>query len=311
MATVKKILQKYDYDIAFDEDVGTNLIAWNTGLMVFFVTLTLAVNLMLSSISQSWINGLSGSLTIEMKPPVTSLENTASDYQAQRNFREKVKKVTTMLRNQENILEARLLSDNEVRELIEPWIGENSALDTLTLPVLIDVKLISKNTDITDLKLELTKTDPTASIDNHSDTIQDIESVTNTASGFVSLLTAIIIFLATISISGIIRSKLLIHKHEVETLHLIGASNEYIARQFRQHTLNNTIKGAGMGVIFTIITLIIVGTITQTLNTNIFAYLRVMPLQWLLLIISPVVIGSFISHLTAQAAALRELSKLT
>lgn len=308
---VKKIFQKYDYDIAFDEDVGTNLIAWNTGLMVFFVTLTLAVSLTLSSMSKSWIDGLSGSLTIEMKPPVTSLENTATDYKAQRDFRNEVTTVMDMLRNREEITEARLLSDAEVRELIKPWIGDNSALDTLTLPTLIDVKLIYNRVDLTNLKIELTKLAPTASIDNHADTIQDIENVMSTASGFVSLLTIIIVFLATISISGIIRSKLLIHKHEVETLHLIGASNEYIARQFRQHTLHNTVKGAIIGVLFTIIILIAVGVITETLNTNIFAYFKVMPLEWLLLIISPVVIGSFIAHITAQAAALRELSKLT
>jgi len=307
----KKIFQKYAYDIAFDDDIGTNLIAWNTGLMVFFVTLTLALNLALSSVSQSWLDDLSGSLTIEMKPPVTSLENTAADYQIQKGFRDKVQELMTMLRNQEVVAEARLLSDNEVRKLIEPWIGENAVLETISLPTLIDVKLANNAADLSNLKLELTKIDPTASVDNHSDTINDIKNVTSTAKGFASLLTIIVIFLAIASISGIIRSKLLIHKNEVETLHLIGASNEYIARQFRQHTLHNTIKGAVIGVVFTIAALLTIGIITRTLNANIFEYFKVMPMHWTLLVIAPVVMGAFIAHLTAQAAALRELSKLT
>jgi len=305
----KKFFQKYDYDIAFDEDVGTNLIAWNTGLMVFFVTLTLAVNLALSSLSKNWMDTLAGSLTIEVKPPITSVEKNATDHQIEKDFSNKIKEILAFLRDTPGVADTRLLPDSEVRDLIEPWIGDNTALETLVLPTLIDVKK-GVGLDLDKLKADLTNIEPSASVDTHSDTIKDIEKVMNTARAFVSLLTALIIFLATVSISGIIRSKLLIHRHEVETLHLIGAGNEYIARQFRQHTLHNTIKGAVTGVIFTVVTLVTISIATDTLESGLVTYVKVMPIEWFLLVIGPVVVGSLIAHLTAQAAALRELSKL-
>lgn len=305
----KLFFAKYDYDIAFDEEVGTNLISWNTGLMVFFVTLTLAVNLMLSSISKTWIEELSGALTIEIKPPIVAVDTEKTNETSQQEFSAKIKDIMSMLRRNVNVKEARLLADSEVRDLIKPWIGDNIALEAMPLPTLIDVR-INDDANITQLKLDLTKIEPSATVDRHSDTIQDIEKIINTTGAFVSLLTTLIVFLAIVSISGIIRSKLMIHKDEVETLHLIGASNEYIARQFRHHTLHKTLKGAIIGMALTVVTLIIIGSTTQTLNSHVVSYMQVMPWHWLLLVASPVIMGAAIAHITAQAAALKELSRL-
>jgi len=306
----KQFFKKYSYDIALDEEVGTNLISWTTGLMVFFVTLTLATNLGLSSLSKNWITDLSGTLTVEIKPPIKSNQSAAVHTQSKKKFKNKINKIMSMLHSRKDIAEARLLSDKEIRDLIEPWIGENTALDAIPLPTLIDIK-ISENTNTTQLKLDLTKIEPSVSIDNHTDTIDDIQKIIQTSSSFIFILSIIIASLAVISISGIVRSKLLIHKVEIETLHLIGASNEYIAKQFRHHTLHNTLKGALIGVGFTFITLTAIGLVTKTLNTDIFHYISLMPLHWFLLATAPVVIGTTIAHLTAQATALRELSKLT
>ncbi len=304
-----KIFKKYSYDIAFNEEVGNHLVSWVTGLMVFFVTLTLAVNIALSSVTATWVDELSGSVTVELKPPIKSSKSAAVFINSQKKFKQKVENIMTMLRNREDIEEAHLLTDSDIRDLIMPWIGSNISLDTIPLPTLIDVKT-TDNTNLTQLTLELTKIDPTASIDTHKATITDIDKMINTTSIFVMLLSLIISALAVISISGIVRSKLLIHKTEVETLHLMGATNEHIASQFRHHTLNRTLTGSIAGTIFTIITLISVAAITNTLNADVFAYIKIMPFEWILIIISPVVVGVAIAHLTAQATALREISKL-
>ncbi len=304
-----KIFKKYNYDIALNEEVGSQLVSWVTGLMVFFVTLTLAVNMALSSISLTWVDQLSGSLTIELKPPIQASKSAAVFINSQKQFQEKVENIMTMLRNSDGIEEAHLLTDVDIRNLIMPWIGNNISLDTIPLPTLIDVKTV-ENANLTQLKLELTKIDPSASIDTHSTSIDDLQKIINTSSLFVMLITLVIAILAIISISGMVRSKLMVHKLEVETLHLMGASNEHIASQFRHHTLQKTVIGSIAGSIFTIITLVSIASVTDTLNANIFAYIKIMPIEWVLIIISPIIVGIAIAHLTAQATALREISKL-
>src|SRR6202012_4076903 len=111
------------------------------------------------------------------------------------------------------------------------------------LPALLDVKL-TPDANVARIESSIKAIEPTATVDSQSATLGNVKSLVNTANLFMFLLTGVIVALAVVTISGIVRSKLLIHQSEVETLHLIGPSDEYIARQFRQHTLRGTLRCA-------------------------------------------------------------------
>lgn len=305
----RKLFRKYTYDISLDEGAGEHLIIWVTGLMVFFVTLALAINFGLSTITKSWVTGLSGTLTVEIKPPFSSTEGETITPQTVQKFEESVKQVMTLLDDSSAVSEARLLSQTEIESLIEPWMGRGEQMDAIPLPALIDVKL-TPNADVVKLQSDLKTIEPSATIDSHTDTLDDVKTLVNTATLFMLLLTGVIVALAVASISGIVRSKLLIHQSEVETLHLIGASDEYIARQFRHYTLRDTIKGALIGLGCTLVTLAGLGAVTYSIESNIFPHVHFIPLQWITLLLLPIISGSLIAHLTAQATVLKELSRL-
>ena len=314
-----KHLKKYTYDISLDEGVGAKLVSWVTGLMVFFVTLTLALNFGLSSVVGVWVNGLSGTLTIEIKPPLSPADGGKITPQSQRAFEDSIRNVLAMLKSNPAVKTARQLSEPEIKDLIEPWLGQdsasgsgnagNTALDAIPLPALIDIKL-APDADIGKLRTSLKLIEPDATIDNQDGALNNVKTLVGTASLFMLLLTAVIIALAIVTISGIVRSKLLIHQSEVETLHLIGASDEYIARQFRQHTLRGTLRGALAGLGCMLLTMLVIGAVTHTIESSFLPHLKLMPLQWAALLLLPLVSGSLIAHLTAQATVLKELSRL-
>ncbi|MBI3441236.1 MAG: hypothetical protein HY052_05475 [Proteobacteria bacterium] len=306
----KKALKKYCYDISLSEGAGAHLVSWVTGLMVFFVTLALLVNFSLATITKTWVTGLSGALTVEIKPPLSPKEGGEPSSQSQKKFENSVHRVLTLLKDNAAVSEARLMTDAEIRSLIQPWMGPGVTVDAVYLPALIDIKL-TPNADVARLQSDLKAVEPDAGIDSHTDTLDDVKALVKTASLFVLLLTSVIVVLAVVAISGIVRSKLLIHESEVETLHLIGASDEYIARQFRMHTLRGTLKGALIGLVCTLAILLVIGSLTHTLDDTILPHLKWAPLQWLLVVVSPIAVGSLIAHLTAQATVLKELSKLT
>lgn len=304
----KKIFHKRQYDIAVDEGAGAHLITWVTGLMIFFATLALSVHFGLSTMMQSWVTGLSGSLTVEISPVTTPGASEKTQEQQAASLGQKAEQVLKLARQNPAVSEARLLGQDEIRELIRPWLGEKFS-DDIPLPALVDIKLVPQ-ADIAKLQSAIITLIPEATIDTHTDTLDDVQTLVNTIRTFVLLLTGVIVTLAIIAISGIVRSKFSIHKKEVETLHLIGASDEYIASQFRQHTLGGTLKGALIGVSATLLTLLVIGYVTRTVDTAIFPQLRLLPLQWSLLIVMPLLSGLFIAHLTAQAAVMKELEKL-
>ncbi len=302
--------KKYMYDISFGEGAGAQLVSWVTGLMVFFVTLALIVNFSLSAVTANWVTGLSGALTVEVKPPMPSNESMEVTAQQEKKFHDDVRKIVAFLKDNASVAEARLLTEKEVKTLMEPWLGQGVTLDSIGLPALIDVKL-KANADVMQLEGDLKAADPNATIDSHTDTLDDIKSVVDTATLFVLLLTGVIVVLAVVAISSIVRSKLMIHRQEVETLHLIGASDEYIARQFRRFTLRGSLKGAFFGIVFILLALLAISSVTDMLNSTIFMHVEWAPVQWAMLIVIPIAAASLIAHLTAQATVLKELSKLT
>ena len=311
----RKHLQKYTYDISLDEGVGARLVSWVTGLMVFFATLTLALNFGLSSIARTWVTGLAGTLTIEIKPPLSPADGEKISAQSQKKFDDSVSNVLSMLKRDASVSTAHRLPDSEIKRLIEPWLGQtadntnDAALDAIPLPALIDVKL-APNANVARLETSIKNIEPAATVDSQSDTLGNVKTLVNTVTLFMLLLTVVIAALAVVTISGIVRSKLLIHQSEVETLHLIGASDEYIARQFRQHTLRGTLRGALAGLGCTLLTLFVIGGATHTIDSSLLPHLKLMPLQWATLLLLPLISGSLIAHLTAQATVLKELSRL-
>jgi cell division transport system permease protein len=307
--TEEKVFKKYGYDISLQQGVGSHLVIWITGLMVFFITLTLAVNIGLAAVAKEWVTGLSGSLTVEIPPPIAAEGQTSVSAAQQKAFEAKAEKILWLAKQHPAVAESHALTKDEIRSLIEPWFGEEVS-DELPLPALIDLKLAAE-ADTTKLQQDIRDLIPEANIDTHTDTLDDVNMLLRTARIFVLLLTTVILFLAIATISGIVKSKCAIHQQEVETLHLLGASDEYIAQQFRQHTLQGTLKGAAGGVACMIFTILVIGAATRTIDAALLPHLKLTPLHWGMLILAPVLMGAVIAHVTAQVTVMRTLAKLS
>lgn len=307
----RKIFAPYSYDIALDDGTGAHLVGGMTALMVFFVSLTLVVSFALAGLSDRWMSALTGSLTIEIKPPAAEADGNPSAA-ALMSFEEKIRKAVAIAERDSAVSEARALSENEIRALIEPWLDDNAAA-VLLLPAIIDVKL-KEDADTTKLQTDLLNAIPDARIDTHDDALSDIQSLVATARTFVIALTSLIIALGIAAIAATVRAKLAIHKFEVETLHLIGASDEYIARQFRRHTLHGSLRGALAGLGLMLLTVGILAAVTGSMNMageQARSLLQFSPAQWALLLATPVLAGSLIARMTAQHAVMRSLRALT
>ena len=96
----------------------------------------------------------------------------------------------------------------------------------------------------------------------------------------------------------------------METLHLIGSSDEYIARQFRQHALKGSLKGSLLGLAAMVALLSGAAYMTKTLDLSLLPRLDLNTLQWVMFLMGPLFAGAIIAHLTAQRTVMKELAKL-
>lgn len=309
---MSKIFKSYSYDIALEDGSGRHLVSGMTALMVFFVSLALAVNFALGNLTDRWVSDLTGNLTVEIKPPLPGNDGnpSAADLAA---FNDKVKTALGIAQKHPAVAETHALSEGEIRALIEPWLDDHAA-KTLLLPALIDVRL-KDNADSSQLQKDIEKAVPDASIDTHSEALSDVRTIARSLQAFVIILTGLIVALGVAGIGGIVRAKFAIHQPEVETLHLIGASDDYIARQFRRHAMGGTLRGALAGLGLMVLSLIAIASVTDSLAAassaeGAMSLLRFDAAQWAALVVAPVVIGALIARMTAQQTVLRALRQM-
>jgi cell division transport system permease protein len=209
----RKHVKKYTYDISLDEGPGAQLVGWITGLMVFFTTLALAVCFGLSGTANTWVTNLSGTLTVEIKPPLSPADGGKISGEAREKFNARVESVLGLLKKSPLVAKAQRLSDSEIKGLVEPWLGRGTeraaALDAIPLPALIDVAVVP-GASVAQLESAVKALEPSATVDRQNATLEGVKALVGAATLFMLLLTGVIVALAVATISGIVRSKLMI-----------------------------------------------------------------------------------------------------
>ena len=84
------------------------------------------------------------------------------------------------------------------------------------------------------------------------------------------------------------RTGLAIHSDVVEVLHLIGAQDSYVARQFQQHTLRLASAGAAVGFLLGAGVVWLTHVYGGRLSGGLLPELALGPLQWAMLVALPV-----------------------
>jgi cell division transport system permease protein len=140
--------------------------------------------------------------------------------------------------------------------MLSPWLGnDKTILDDLPLPILISVEL-EKRTDATITKLKNTTNSliPQAIVDAHEDWLTDLLHLTKTLRLTALAVFVLILGVTAIVISGAVRSRMAMHQRELELLHIMGATDNYICLQFVRYILAQIIKGIGFGLILGLLT---------------------------------------------------------
>jgi len=231
---MRKIFQSYRYDISLTEDSGSKLLPWLIGLMVYMITLCLAITLAISNTTDKWRNNLSGNATIE----ISAQENM--------DMTEKMREISAFLENEPSVISATPVDQSDMMKLVEPWLGNitTTTLSELPLPGLIDVQFDHNGQiNIASLKKKLELKYPFTRLDNHQAWQNNMQSMARVIEIGILSLTLIMIALSSAVIIGSIKSNMAIHRNEISLLHLMGAYDGYITKQFQQHALRSVLKG--------------------------------------------------------------------
>lgn len=218
---------------------GTALLVSIIALMTWLALLALGASVALGAVARERQAGLAGRWTVEIAADATRAKPTD----------QRARDAAEALRGVAGIVRAEPLGRDEIRRLLSPWLGNDAAFDELPLPGLVDVVVDpARPPAIADLKKRLADV-PGATIDDHRGWVVEIVRLARAAEAVAIAVFVMVGAIALLAIVAAARARLAIHAHEVELLHVIGAADRWIARQFQASALAVALRGGLSGLI--------------------------------------------------------------
>jgi cell division transport system permease protein len=224
-------------------------------IMCFLACLTAGAVYMINETANAWLKDIASEVTAQVEPrDGMDIEKTLRDAEA-------------FLRNRKGVSRASVLSLDTSAKLLEPWLGQSDVLASLPVPRLIAIEIDREDPpDIDQLRGDLTKKFPSASLDDHRRWQRQIRTVTRSfALGGLAILLLVCAATTAIIVSAT-RSALASNREIVEVLHFVGATDRYIAREFERHFLRLGIRAGLVGALCATAVFIAMPTVMEMLG---------------------------------------------
>ena len=274
--------------------------------MCYLAALTMAGVLTINTSVGDWTNQLSQTLTVQ-------LPSIPGDVDSVKAANEQLRAVTQVLEKQKGILRVRPIEREESATMLEPWLGVGNVDDDLPIPQLIEVYLEDRaKADLDTIAQKLEETVPGTRLDDHTRWNSQILVFADFLQGIAYLILGLIAATTIAIVMFATRAGLDAREEVVEILHLIGARDDFIAREFQNHNLWLGLKASLVGLVAALATLILISTVTGASNGASTHYL-LPPIEVSVgsvasLILVPVVICLVIS-VTTRLTVLQVLKK--
>ncbi len=285
-------------DLPFDQDQSTRFLPWIVALMVLLAALAAAAALIVQRAADTWDNGLSGRMTVQI--PAEDSDVAAAQSAA----------ILTMLRATPGVISAEPLAAAAVAALLEPWLGDAAGDTDLPVPLLIDVELTpGARLDSTTLATRLSEVASGVAIDDHRVWLSGLIDLARIVELAALLVVVLIGFSAVATVIFATRSGFAVHYDIIELLHFMGARDSYVAAQFQGQAMRQGLRGGLLGAITAAALLALIGFFARDIQAAFIPPLNLDPRQWGILAIVPIS-AVVIAMGTARLTVLRALARM-
>ncbi len=292
-------------EIPFESDTSGFFLPLMVTLMVFLSAITIAGVLSINSMLSDWTKNIEGSLTVQIMP--STIKDEAK---AKQKDQEQLEITLKLLKNTKGIVKATALNQEELNDLIIPWIGDSEIIEDLPIPQLIDVKLDDRyDLDIDKLAMTISEQAPLASLDSHRLWLKRLISLGKGIEKLAISILLMVIFATSVTIIYSTRTGIDVHKKIIEILHLMGAKDCYIAQQFGRRNMYLGLCGGIFGLILAIPAIASVAYLVGNIEAGLISEMKLHIADWLLIILIPIFSG-LLAMITAYYTVKNTLKRM-
>jgi len=285
-------------DIYFAADDAQKFLPWLIGIMVFLATLFLCLGVSVNS----WIIDRSA---------IYSDSFTVNIPAATKNINEKLPDIIQSLKSIEGVESVNRVSDNELQEMLKPWLGENIAIADLPVPVILEVVLADNaigRVDYNVVQQNLQAIAPGAEVDAHELWVAAFSSFSRAIQSMTFILAVLIMTGMGLMISFSSRAALKLHSRTVNLLHSIGAEDRYISRLFQMEALKLLMPAAFIGCVAAGLSYTFTGFYVASLNMSVIPPLVLTNWHYVLLIAVPFAC-TLLAWFVARVSVIQQLER--
>ena len=273
---------------------------WVIAIMVALTVIAAAAGLAASNVAGNAADTLSGGVTVQI-------------VEADPNIRQRQAEAAVMrLNTMPGIDSAMVVAQQEVERLIEPWLG-GMAIDGQEIPVpaIVDVRLRGEVTGerLGALRRAVRTVAPSARVDAQSSWLKPvfgaIDSLRLLALALVGLLAAALAAVVLLAV----RNALGTNRETIEIVHLLGGTDQQIARLFQRSVGYDAAGGGAIGLTLGLVAVLLLGRQFAVLDAGLVNGGTLGWTDWLLLALVPVA-GVGLAMLTARGTVLRALRRM-
>jgi cell division transport system permease protein len=220
--------------------VSDRMLPFLVGAMAFLAALALGGWVAAANLAQHWRLGAAAAMTVQVPHPT---EPAAQGSGARLNA------VVALLNGTPGIAEARALSDDQVADLLRPWLGSGMERLAIPLPAVVQVHLSEDGPDLDALDHRLNAAAPGTLTETHGVWIARLSALARSlqASAGAALLVVAAVAVSVIAVAT--RAGLAARREAIEIVHGLGATDGFIAARFAARATGLAAIGALAGAL--------------------------------------------------------------
>jgi cell division transport system permease protein len=221
-------------------------------ILTFLAALSAGAALLAANASEQWRGAVANEMTIQVRPD------------PRRNIEQDVARAVELARAVPSIAEARAMPRAESDKLLEPWLGAGLDLIELPVPRLIVLRLTATVAkDLVAFGQTLRREVPSATLDDHRLWVRRLSTMANTIILAGVAIVLLVLVAAGLAVAFATRGAMAGSRDSVEVLHFVGATDDFIAREFQTRFVALGLRGGGAGGLAAIIAIALLGWLSS------------------------------------------------
>lgn len=205
-------------------------------IMTLLASLAAAAALFVSESSADWRAEAASEATVQIRP--AEGRDAEADLQT----------VVQILKETPGVRETQVYSKAESEALLTPWLGEGLDLSQLPVPRMVVVKFDpARRPNLEGMKAAIASAAPNATVDDHRYFIRRLGDMAGAVVVAAAVILALILAAMGVVVASATRAAVATNREIVDVLHIVGASDIFIAREFQRRFFSLGLRGALIG----------------------------------------------------------------